>query len=182
MASSTPPVTNVSRALKLFKARREALVLEAYQDGDHLSIGFGHNGPDVKPGQKITAKEAFALMEEDIAKRVPDVLRALKGAPVTQYQFDALFDNYYQGGSDDLDRVVPHVIAGNHQEAMRTLLLNDRNAAGERMPGLLKRCSLRVAIYGGAEYGNCNPIPFWPGNPRTSKQEWYEVSYEDLPL
>lgn len=177
----SPPVTKVSRALKLFKARREALVLTAYSDGVHHSIGFGHNGPDVKPGSTISVKRAFELMQEDVAKREPVVRKALGNAPVEQHEFDALFDLYYQGGSDGLDAVVPHVIKGDHQEAMREILKWDVNAKGERMKGLLKRCALRVAIYGAAEYGNCNPIPYWRGDPRATAQDWYPVTLDDLP-
>src|SRR6476659_2848064 len=106
---------SLSRNGLLQLAGFEALVLTAYKDGEHHSIGFGSNDPKLKPGDTITAKEAFTRLKADVAKREPIVNKALK-VPVTQHQFDALFSLYYQGGSDGLKAVADLINAGEMRE------------------------------------------------------------------
>ena len=57
----------------------EGLYLKAYLDPvGVLTIGYGHTGPDVKPGMVITEAEADALLKEDLAEHedfVGDVVK-----------------------------------------------------------------------------------------------------------
>ena len=59
-------VYKLDRNGKLFIANREALVLGAYWDGKHMSIGMGSNDPTLKAGDTITISEAFERFEDDI--------------------------------------------------------------------------------------------------------------------
>ncbi len=173
-------INSVSKNGIMFIARREGLVLTAYPDGDHMSIGFGHNNPKLSPGDTITAKRAFELLSEDIQKREPMVNKYLK-VPVTQGQFDALFSLYYQGGTDGLEAVASYINKNDLQGAAKEFLMWDTNAKGKRIPGLLKRRGLEVAIFLAEEYGSVNPIPYWPGDPHKTKMQQYTLSEGDLP-
>ena len=54
-----------------------------------LTIGYGHTGPDVKPGMRITQKKAEELLQKDI-KIATDALKKNIKVPLTQNEFDAL--------------------------------------------------------------------------------------------
>ena len=78
----------------------ESCRLEAYQDGGGVwTIGWGHTGPDVHPGLKITQVQADALFDRDIARFEREVTSLLT-ATVSQNQFDALVSFAYNCGSD----------------------------------------------------------------------------------
>src|SRR5215218_8036327 len=103
-----------------FIVRREAIVLAPYRDGfldeaktqPRWSIGMGalaKKGGRTKP---ITVKKAFHLLHKEVETRVQNVAWALgvrvwsqPPVPVQQWQFDAVFSLYYQGGSDGLKAV-----------------------------------------------------------------------------
>ncbi len=102
----------VSRNGILFIARREALVLTAYQDGPHKSIGFGHNDPNLQEGDTITVKDSFVKLKEDVRIRAEKLSLLIK-QPVTQSEFDALMSLHYQSGN----RYAPAIITLiNHKE------------------------------------------------------------------
>lgn len=55
-----------------------------------LTIGIGHTGPDVYPGQVITEYEARRLLQQDVHEAEHDVITALAGAAyLTDNQFAA---------------------------------------------------------------------------------------------
>src|SRR5690606_19932917 len=78
----------------------EGFSATAYPDGQYYSIGFGHNGPDVKPGMVITEEEALRLLEQDVGWASEAVRTSLDpGTMLTQRQFDALVSFVYNIGS-----------------------------------------------------------------------------------
>jgi len=168
-----------SRLGVLFIARREGLVLTAYQDGEHKSIGFGSNDPTLKEGDTITVKEAFQRLKADIEKREKSVEKALK-VPLEQHEWDALFSLFYQGGSDGLKAVAGLINDGMKLQAAEEFLNWDTNAAGEHKEGLMKRRRLERDLFLNANYGDIDPIPYWEGNPRTTAMKQYRVTDEDL--
>src|ERR1044072_7051385 len=118
-----------SRQGLLFLARREGLVFTAYQDGEHMSIGFGSNDPKLREGDQITVNDAFDRLKKDVERREGAVERALR-RPVSQQQWDAIFSLYYQGGSDGLKAVANHVNNNDMKLAAEEFLKGDTNAAG----------------------------------------------------
>jgi lysozyme len=168
-----------SRNGKLFIARREGLVLVAYPDGPHHSIGFGHNDPDLKPGDKITVKWAFNILADDLEAREKTLNKILR-VPVTQAQFDALMSLMYQSGNRYIHDVVKLINAGDFVAAANLLPECDRNLAGEKLGGLRKRRDLEQKLFQTGDYGELNPIPFWEGNPRTTPRGEYHVTEDDL--
>lgn len=173
----------VSRDGILFHARREGLALGAYQDGKHMSIGFGSNKPGLRQGDTITVPEAFKDLVQNIRDR-ERLLNVLLKVDVKQHQYDALSSLLYQAGRDDLEPVVKLVNAGKIEEAAKEFLEHDVNAKGEHLPGLLARRFREANLFYTGEYGDINPIPYWRGNPRAAgvKQERYHVTEKDLPM
>lgn len=173
----------VSRNGILFHGRREGLALGAYQDGKHMSIGFGSNKPHLRQGDTITVPEAFRDLVRNIKDR-ENILNKMLKVDVKQHQYDALLSLLYQAGTDDLKPVVDLVNAGDIEGAAREFLEHDVNQAGDHLPGLLARRFREANLFYTGEYGDINPIPYWQGNPRAAgvKQNWYTVTEKDLPM
>jgi lysozyme len=180
----------VSRNGVLFIANREALVLTSYQDGPHCSIGFGSNSPALRVGDKITAKDAFRLLRKDVAKREPG-LNARIRVPLTQQQYDALFSLHYQSGNrympvqpretgDERPDILRLINSGKMDEAAAAWPDCDANLAGVHIPGLRKRRTLEQAVFVSGDYGQLDVIPYWPGDPRTTKMQQYHLQPGDL--
>ncbi|BCK01394.1 lysozyme [Anaerocolumna chitinilytica] len=88
--------------LKQFESCRlkayKALPTEKY-----YTIGYGHYGPDVKPGMTITQAEAEAMLQEDLKKYEKPVNDNVT-AEITQNMFDALVSFTYNCGADALKK------------------------------------------------------------------------------
>ena len=82
----------------------EGCHLRAYPDpktnGAPWTIGWGHTGADVRPGENWTQAQADAQLVTDLSRFVRDVNRLIAGRPTTQGQFDALVSFAYNCGSD----------------------------------------------------------------------------------
>ena len=80
----------------------EGLRLAAYVcPGGKLTIGYGHTGPDVTSGKKITAEQANALLVKDV-QRFESAVNELVKAPMTQGMFDALISFSFNLGAGSL--------------------------------------------------------------------------------
>lgn len=80
----------------------EGVVLSAYKAVDtelYWTIGFGHYGPDVKQGQRISNLEAEQLLRKDVVKFENEVNKHVKIA-INQNQFDALVSFTYNVGGN----------------------------------------------------------------------------------
>lgn len=75
-----------------FIARWEGFRSTAYKahpNEKYLTIGYGHYGPDVTSGERITEARALKLLRKDAAVAEGAVDKYVK-VPLTQGQFDAL--------------------------------------------------------------------------------------------
>ncbi len=91
------------RGINLIKSF-EGLELEAYQDiAGVWTIGYGHTGPDVKPGMRISEREAEALLRKDLKPR-EDAVERLVTVPLNQNEFDALVSFVYNVGVEAFRR------------------------------------------------------------------------------
>jgi lysozyme len=128
--------------LRFIKAH-EGLRLEAYPDpgtgGKPWTIGYGHAGPEVVPGLRITAERAEELLRADVARFEAAVTR-LVTVPLSQPQFDALVSFAFNTGEGALARstLLKMLNAGDYAGAGEQF---DRwvNAGGKPMPGLVRR-------------------------------------------
>lgn len=120
--------------------RFEGLRLEAYQDVANVwTIGYGHTGPEVKAGQKISALEAEALLRKDVAGAVACVNRGVTAA-ITQNQFDAMVDFCFNLGCRNFSQstLLKKLNAGDVAGAATQFLLWV-NAGGKKVEGLVRR-------------------------------------------
>ena len=85
--------------LSLIKAF-EGLELSAYKDPiGILTIGYGHTGPRVQPGMKISAADAEALLQNDVS-RFEDAVASLVKVPINENEFAALVSLAFNIGAE----------------------------------------------------------------------------------
>lgn len=78
----------------------EGLRLKSYFCTSQVcTIGWGHTGPDVKPGMVITEEEAERLLLRDLASAEEAVAELVK-VPLRQGQWDAICDLVFNIGRD----------------------------------------------------------------------------------
>lgn len=127
--------------------RDEGDILTAYPDPatgrEPWTIGYGHTGPDVYPGLKITQTTAEALLEKDLDKfsdGVDEELNTPRSKDTTNGQFSAMVSFSYNVGLGNFQTssVLRFHNAGQFQQAADAFLLWDK-AAGKVMAGLIRR-------------------------------------------
>jgi lysozyme len=93
-------VVKISESGIALLKRFEGLELEAYQDIAGIwTIGYGHTGPDVQPGMKISERDAEELLRRDLKPREQAVVSASKPS-LNQNEFDALVSFVYNVGAN----------------------------------------------------------------------------------
>lgn len=121
----------------------EGLTLTAYQlpGEQYFTIGYGHYGKEVKPGQRITEAQAETLLKADLEK-FEEWVNTIPPFELNQNQFDALVSFTYNLGPGNLqlltkgrtvDDIPNHITAYTHceNEAYRAGLLRRRLAERE---------------------------------------------------
>ncbi len=115
-------VKTSARGIELIK-QFEGLELEAYQDiAGVWTIGYGHTGPDVEPGMRISERQAEALLRDDLKSRERAV-DSLTSVNLNQNEFDALVSFIYNVGID----------AYRRSTARRRLNRNNRLGAADAL-------------------------------------------------
>ena len=118
----------------------EGLRTEAYYDAAGvLTIGYGHTGHDVRPGDVISRYWAEHLLKADLY----DLEKAVEslGVARTQGQFDALVSfafnlGFYKLKTSTLLKVIRE---GGNMRAIKQEFKKWVHAGGEVQPGLVKR-------------------------------------------
>lgn len=97
------------RGLNLI-ASFEGCRLEAYKNPgeSYYTIGYGHCGPDVKKGQKMTRSVALKYLELDLATTIKYVKKYVVSFKPNQNQFDALVSYCYNRGPKGLKELCDH--------------------------------------------------------------------------
>lgn len=157
---------NTSFPGRRFIALEEACCLTAYQDGEHLSVGYGHNDPALKAGDRITFNRAFELLGEDLVKRDEIVTRMLKGTEVQQYEFDMLGSAYFNKGNA-VASVIRQIVLGNRLDAMALFLTINRDSKGVFKPGLARRRVREMNVFLTGDYGDqTRKVRLYRNNPK----------------
>ena len=131
--------------------RFEGCRLVAYPDpgsgGDPWTIGYGHTGPEVVEGLKITQEQAEQYLAQDIKQAEANV-NAVVHVELTQEEFDALVDFAFNCGCRNLDSstLMRKLNAGDYEGASHEFIKWDM-AAGHHMSGLLKRREAEAAMF-----------------------------------
>ncbi|QEL55519.1 lysozyme [Chromobacterium paludis] len=126
----------------------EGLKLAAYQDSVGVwTIGYGHTGPDVKPGLTISNDQAEQLLRQDLVRFEQGVGNLVK-TPINQNQFDALISFSYNLGLGNLQSstLLRLLNQGDYQGAARQFPLWDK-AGGKAVLGLLSRRQAEQALF-----------------------------------
>src|ERR1700733_411617 len=135
------------RGLALTKSF-EGLQLGAYQDcAGNWTIGYGHAGPSVLPGQSINEAEAETLLQADLAEAVACVNRAVHAA-MSQGQFDAMVDFCFNAGRGNFvqSTLLRKVNSGDFGGAVAQFTLWV-HAGGEVVSGLVRRRNAEAALF-----------------------------------
>lgn len=130
------------RGIDLIKSF-EGLELKAYPDpgtgGDPWTIGYGHTGPEVKPGLVITSAQAEELLKKDLEKFESGLMKLLT-VEVNENQWAALISFAYNCGLENLksSTLLRLLNAGDAQGAADQFLRWNK-ANGKILPGLTRR-------------------------------------------
>lgn len=125
-----------------------------------LTIGFGHTNaagaPEITHGMRITREEADDILSRDIAPCERAVNRLLK-AEVTQHQFDALADTYFNCPAAAIAAI--KLINDGNLGAVPAKLLQYTYSRGEHMEGLTHRRTAEIAWFNTPDDGQTPPAP-----------------------
>lgn len=128
----------------------EGIRLEAYQDsGGVWTIGYGHTGPEVRAGLRISEAQAEAMLRADLAEAVRSVRSAVRAA-ISQEQFDALVDFCFNAGrgnflSSSLLRDVNRGAFGSAGAQFGLWV----HAGAKVVAGLVRRRAAEAALFAG---------------------------------
>lgn len=133
----------------------EGCELTAYPDpgtgGDPWTIGWGHTGPEVRKGLVWTQAQADAALAKDVSRFSAAVDAALRGAPTTQGQFDAMVSLAYNIG---IKAFVESTLLRFHKAGdivgAAAQFARWNKAAGRVLAGLTRRRAAEAALYRGA--------------------------------
>lgn len=145
-----------------FVASFEGLRLTAYKADPHevfWTIGYGHYGPDVKPGMTITKQRAVELLEQDLQRFETAVLRhvPLRWRRHARH-FDALVSIAFNVGEEILTPAPPLTSLGvalQGKLAKRigaAILLYDKGPGGQTLAGLTRRRKDERAVFLHGDY------------------------------
>lgn len=131
----------------------EGLELKAYPDpatgGDPWTIGYGHTGPEVKPGLVWTQAQANNAIADDVTHFADGVSKLIGAAPTTDGQFDAMVSLAYNIG---LGNFKESTLLRLHKEGdyagAAGQFIRWNKAAGKVMAGLTRRREAEAKLYG----------------------------------
>ena len=157
LADNETEEMKASDDLKLLIKYWEGVRLKAYKahpSEEYWTIGYGHYGSDVYEGMEITAEQADAYFEQDIAQFEVEARRINEkyGLNANQNQFDALVSLAYNFGPGwveantgwRLARYIKSNFRDSYGNPIPDLEIADAfavlcSAGGEILPGLVKR-------------------------------------------
>lgn len=129
---------------------------KALQPGDKilgkLTNGWGHTGPDVKIGQKLTQAEADANLVKDLAWAEAAVIKYVN-VPITQGQFDGLTLFTFNAGEKAFKEstLLKLVNKKASDEQIGVQFRRWINSGGQVMGGLVTRREDEFKLYKGGE-------------------------------
>lgn len=140
-----------------FIARWEGCRLTAYRDvANVLTIGYGHTGPDVKPGMVISEARALELLESDMAW-ASEAVDTLVTVPLNEAQHAALTSWVFNvgAGAARTSTLIRKLNAGDY-DAVPGELARWNQAGGRVVRGLVNRRADEGRLF--ASHGPPTPI------------------------
>lgn len=137
-----------------FIADFEGCELKAYLDiANVLTIGYGHTGPDVKPGMRITMAQAKELLRSDLAiagNRIAQRVKASVINELTDTQYSALISFVYNLGANPNWTIWKTLNARNFDQVPSQIIrFNKARVNGELrvVRGLARRRTAEVDLW-----------------------------------
>lgn len=114
------------------------------------TIGFGHTGPEVRMGQKISRQKADEIFDQDISK-FSEGVDMLFPEGIPQCRFDALVSFAFNCGLGALQKstLLKMIKANPENPDIKKEFMKWVHAAGRRLPGLVKRRAMEADHYFG---------------------------------
>ena len=140
---------NINNAGIALIKKFEGLRLKAYTCPAGIwTIGFGHTGPDVEPGEEINEREAEQLLKGDLIKFEHGVEELLDGTPASFNAFSAMVSLAYNIGLGNFRK---SSVLKFHKEGKKNLAANAfllwSKAKGKILPGLISRRNAERSLY-----------------------------------
>lgn len=156
------PNRNISDNGLHFTAAWETFAGTAYRATPaekYLTIGYGHYGPDVQPGQKITEGQALLLLNRDMGKAVAAV-NEVAAESLTQTQLDAVYDLVFNAGPAVISAATGTGLAlrGGNVGVLRAKLGRFIYQQGQVKLGLRRRAAARQALFDGKSWQEAEAI------------------------
>jgi lysozyme len=115
-----------------------------------LTIGYGHTGPDVKPGQHIEGQKAEILLRKDL-QRFEDAVSKYVKVPLNQHQFDALVSFAFNVGEGALadSTLLKRLNAKEDPNtvAKEELIRWNKGDGGKVLEGLTRRRAAEIELF-----------------------------------
>ncbi|WQY99643.1 endolysin [Klebsiella phage MY01] len=145
-----------------FTAAWEQLRTKAYRATSkekYLTIGYGHYGSDVKPGNTITADGALVLLNKDMDEAV-QLADSIASKKFNQSQFDAICDLIFNVGPKAVaaGTGTGKAIREGDIATLRTKLPQFRNQGGVPTLGVYRRAIGRLALFDGKTWSEAESI------------------------
>lgn len=142
------PSMEVSReGLELIK-RHEGFRAEAYRClAGVWTVGYGHTGPEVQAGMRVTEQDAEALLRQDV-RRAGRVVEA-GCLRLRQNQFDALVSFVYNVGAAAFrsSTLLKRIRVDPDAPEIRSEFARWNKAKGRVLPGLVVRRKEEAELY-----------------------------------
>lgn len=143
-------MTISDRGLNFLK-NHEGIRLVAYKpvpSEKYWTIGFGHCGPDVKPGMVITMQKALEFLKSDLGWVYWTIQKEVK-VPLNQNQFDALVSFIYNigGGAFRASTALRLLNNGNYAKVPWGMALYNKDASKRINKVLVKRRAEEGAMF-----------------------------------
>lgn len=145
---------------RAFVKEWEKLRLEAYRDGGGVwTIGWGHTGPEVRPGMRISERQADLLLVEDMAEATAAVDR-LATVPLTDHQRAALISFAFNVGVGAFeDSTLLRELNGSDYAGVPAQLRRWVYDNGKIVEGLRNRREAEIALWRTPDAPAAPPAP-----------------------
>lgn len=123
----------------------------------YFTIGWGHYGPDVQPGQRINVAYAQYLFNRDLSRVYAGYRSFLSDFEVDGRVLDALSSLLFNCGLrpiSNASRLIPTAIRSGSLDQARNGFLAYNKQNGEVLPGLARRREAEIKLFEGADPDN----------------------------
>ena len=113
-----------------------------------LTIGYGHTGPDVKPGMQITEAYAEELLRQDL-KRFEDAVERIIKVWLSQQEYDAIVSFCYNVGASALEHstFARRINRGDNKVVcFKEEFVKWVNGSNGPLPGLVRRREAEIKL------------------------------------